>query len=243
MPAYNEAKIIRHSLEETVRTFEAFGCDYEIILIDDGSVDDTLKEALAVAAEYPSVKVKRNLENYGKGRALKKAFRYARGEYVVFLDADLDLHPAQAETLFDIMRLDEADVVIGSKFHPNSKVEYPWTRRFVSFVYFAIIKIMFGLPVHDTQTGLKVFKREVLVKVFPRVLVKKFAFDLEILAIARRLGFKVVEAPIVIEQQRDYGRLGWKAMAQTGWDTLAVFYRMYILRYYDLDSLKPGDRP
>lgn len=234
IPAFNEAAIIKETLLETIKTFDEFGCDYEIIVIDDGSKDDTLKEALKVADAYPAkVKVKRNLENYGKGRALKKAFRYATGAYVVFLDADLDLHPGQVQTLFDIMRLDDADVVIGSKLHPNSEVEYPFLRRCITFIYYCIIKILFGLPVHDTQTGLKIFKAKVLKEVFPKIMVKKFAFDLEVLANAHHLGFKIAEAPIVLKQKREFPRIGTKAIVQTGLDTAAIFYRMYLLRYYD----------
>ncbi len=238
VPAYNEGKTLKNSLEEIVKTFDEFDCDYEIILIDDGSQDNTLSEAIKVAEIHKKIRVKRNLKNYGKGRALKKAFRYVRGEYVVFLDADLDLHPGQVSTLFDILRLDEADVVIGSKLHPNSQVEYPLSRKLVSLIYFLIIKILFGLPLRDTQTGLKIFKRDVLGKVLPKILVKKFAFDLEILANVQRLGYKIAEAPVVLKQQRKYGRLGWSAMWQTGWDTLAIFYRMFILRYYDKDIVE-----
>jgi glycosyltransferase involved in cell wall biosynthesis len=233
VPAFNEEEIIEASLREIVRTFDEFGCDYEVVLMDDGSNDSTLKKGLKMAEKFPRIKVKRNMENFGKGRAIKKAFRYCDGQYIVFLDADLDLHPGQAQTLFDIMRLDEADVVIGSKMHPNSQVNYPYHRRFISLIYYWIIKVMFDLPVHDTQTGLKLFKREVLEKVFPRMLVKKFAFDLEILAIAKHFGYKFAEAPIVLTPQRPYGRIGLKAMAKTGWDTLAVFYRMRIMKYYD----------
>jgi glycosyltransferase involved in cell wall biosynthesis len=233
IPAYNEGAIIKESLEETVKTFTEFGCDYEIIVIDDGSSDNTISEALKVADQYPQVKVKRNMENYGKGRALKKAFRYLSGEYVVFLDADLDLHPGQVHTLFDIMKLDEADVVIGSKLHENSIVEYPLSRKIISRIYYWIIKILFSLPVHDTQTGLKLFKAKVLREVFPKILVKKFAFDLEILANAHHCGYKITEAPIVLKQSRKFSRIGLSAMWQTGWDTLAVFYRMNILKYYD----------
>jgi glycosyltransferase involved in cell wall biosynthesis len=233
MPAYNEAETIRKSLDETIRTFDDFGCDYEILVIDDGSSDNTLAEALKVADGNSRVRVKRNLENFGKGRALKKAFRHATGEYIVFLDSDLDLHPGQVQTLFDIMRLDEADIVIGSKFHPNSSVEYPPSRRFISLIYYFVTKVLFCLPVRDTQTGLKLFKAHVLREVFPKILVKSFAYDLEILANAHRLGYKIAEAPIVIEQKRKYGRIGYTSIWQTAWDTLAVFYRMYILKYYD----------
>lgn len=233
IPAYNEGTIIASSLEEIVKTFDEFGCDYEIILIDDGSTDDTLSRALKFSETRPQVKVKRNMVNYGKGRALKKAFRYVSGEYVVFLDADLDLHPAQVCVLFDVLTLDGADVVIGSKLHPNSIVEYPLSRKIISFIYFLIIKFLFGLPLHDTQTGLKIFKSKVLRQVFPKIVVKKFAFDLEILANVQRLKYKIAEAPVVLRQKRRYGRLGLRAMWQTGWDTLAVFYRMNMLKFYD----------
>ena len=234
IPAYNEGLMIRENLSEVIRTFDDFGCDYEIIVIDDGSSDNTLAEVSKIAGEHPQVKVKRNYENFGKGRALKKAFRFVTGDYVVFLDADLDLHPAQVQTLYDILKLDEADVVIGSKFHPNSVVKYPFSRRIISLFYYCLIKLLFGLPVRDTQTGLKIFKTKVLSEVFPKILVKQFAFDLEILANAYRLKFKIAEAPIVVRQKRGvYGRIGLRAIWQTGWDTLAVFYRMYILKYYD----------
>jgi len=177
--------------------------------------------------------VKKNPFNLGKGRAIKKALHYLSGDYVVFLDADMDLHPVQVQTLFDIMRLDKADIVIGSKMHPNSIVDYPFDRRIISLVYYLLVKFLFNLPCHDTQTGLKLFKTEVLRKVLPRVLVKKFAYDLEVLANAHHLGFRIAEAPIVIKPQRRYGRIGFRAIVTTTWDTLAIFYRMHILKYYD----------
>lgn len=236
IPAFNEGDIIKASLEETVKVFNDFDRCYEIIVVDDGSRDETFSAACQIACQHKNIKVKRNFSNYGKGRAIKKAFRYVDGNYVVFLDADLELHPGQVETLFDILRLNEADVVIGSKLHPNSKVEYPLSRKIVSVVYYMMIKMLFGLPVHDTQTGLKIFKTDVLRRVFPKILVKKFAFDLEILVNAQRLGYKIAEAPIVLERKRKYGRIGWRAFWQTGVDTLAIFYRMFVLKYYEKDG-------
>ncbi|MGE5280557.1 MAG: glycosyltransferase [Deltaproteobacteria bacterium] len=251
VPAYNEEAIIRPSLEEIVgivdgpnivcadplkeivAEFEGMGVDYEVIVMSDGSRDQTIQKAVEVARLNPRIKVKRSLGNYGKGRALKRAFRYCSGDLIVFLDADLDLHPSLAQNLINIMKWEKADVVIGSKFHPMSQVEYSLQRKLISFIYYSLIKLLFGLPLRDTQTGLKVFKRRVLEEVFPRILVKKFAFDLEVLAVAHHLGFKIAEAPIVLRQRRRYGRIGTRALWQTGWDTLAVFYRLNILRYYD----------
>lgn len=233
MPAFNEAEIIKKNVYETINTFKNFGKDFEIIIIDDGSTDNTWQEIKELAERFPEVKITRNMQNYGKGRALKKGFRLAAGDYIVFLDSDIDLHPAQIETFFDIMKLDNADVVIGSKRHPNSVLNYPLERKIISNVYFFFIKLMFGLPIRDTQTGLKLFKYEVLKTIFPKIVVKAFAFDLEILANAHRLGYKIAEAPVHIDSKREFGRIGIKEIFETWVDTLAVFYRMYILKYYD----------
>jgi len=233
MPAYNEAWRISSSIEETAQAFNTFGLPWELIVMDDGSSDDTYEKALTLSEKYPQLIVRRNPVNTGKGRAIKKALHYISGDYTLFLDADMDLHPVQFQTLFDIMRLDKADVVIGSKLHPNSVVDYPLQRKIISFVYYLLVRILFNLPCHDTQTGLKLFKTEVLRNVLPRVLVKQFAFDLEVLVNAHHLGYKIAEAPIILKPQRPFGRIGSSAMFTTGWDTLAIFYRMYILKYYD----------
>ena len=233
MPAYNEAGHIALSIDETAKVFNSLGYSWELIVMDDGSSDDTYERAAALSEKYPQLIVKKNPYNIGKGRAIKKAVHYATGDYVLFLDADLDLHPSQFPALFDIMRLNNADIVIGSKLHPNSIVRYPFQRRIISWIYYLLVRFLFNLPCHDTQTGLKLFKTEVLRNVLPRILVRAFAFDLEILVNAHHLGYKITEAPIVLSTQRRYGRIGPKSILATGLDTLAIFYRMYILRYYD----------
>ena len=234
MPAYNEAYRIASSIQETVATMTDFGCSWELIVMDDGSTDDTYQIARQFQDKFPGkVLAKKNASNWGKGRVIKKAIHYASGDYVVFLDADLDLNPVQIQTLFDIMRMDKADVVIGSKMHPNSVVNYPWHRKIISMVYYCLVKSLFGLPCRDTQTGLKLFKAQVLRDVLPCLLVKKFAFDVEILINAHRLGYKITDAPIVIDPKTHFGWIKPKTILVTLWDTLAIFYRLFILKYYD----------
>ena len=232
MPAFNESEIIEKNIIETIRTFENFKVEFEIIIIDDGSTDETWQRIKELSERFSNVKATRNMKNYGKGRALKKGFRFATGDYVVFLDSDIDLHPAQLETFFNIMKLDNADVVIGSKRHPNSILNYPLQRKIISNIYFFLIKIMFGLPIRDTQTGLKLFKYKVLEKIFPIVVIKSFAFDLEILANAYRLGYKIAEAPVFIDSKREFNRIRLRDLIDTGFDTVLVFYRMFIARSY-----------
>jgi glycosyltransferase involved in cell wall biosynthesis len=234
MPAYNEAHSIAENVCETVETMRALGIDFEIVVVDDGSLDGTHTAAIDALRVWPEcVRIVRCRRNEGKGNALICGTAYSKGEYVAFLDADMDLHPEQLENFFTIMKSRGADVVIGSKFHPQSKVEYPRLRRVYSFFYFMLVRSLFGLPVRDTQTGIKLFKREVLEHVLPRVLVKRFAFDLELLANVHHFGYRIAEAPVVVNFNRVCSRLRLAAVWNVFVDTLAIFYRMRILHYYD----------
>lgn len=246
MPAYNEARHIARNLLEVVETLSSFEYDFEVVVVDDGSPDKTYLEAAKLLSTHRElVRVVHYEENRGKGNALMCGAAFATGEFIVFLDADMDLHPSQLPVFFGIMDAQMADVVIGSKRHPASVVNYPRLRRIYSAVYYSLIKLLFGLPVKDTQTGLKMFRREVIARIFPRILVKRFAFDIEVLANAHRLGYKIVDAPVTLEFQRGaFGRVNIRDVWKIFLDTLAIFYRMRILRYYDtppdttLESLK-----
>lgn len=236
MPAYNEEPSIFEAVEQTIKTLqESLDLDYEIIVVDDGSDDGTYQVLRKTAQASDKVKVVKLNSHYGKGSALKQGFESVRGDLVGFLDADLDLHPSQLGSFLKIMQRTESDVVVGSKRHPESRSNYPKRRRILSFFYHLMICLLFSLPITDTQVGLKLFKYEVLKKVFPKLLVKAYAFDLELLANARRLGYKVVEAPITLnfDRQTRWGRIGLRGIRNMLTDTLAIFYRMYILKYYD----------
>lgn len=235
MPAYNESGHIYKNIMETCGVFEKTKRYFEIIVVDDGSTDSTYIEAKKAECTAENVKVVHYSKNNGKGNALKEGFKHATGDYVVFLDSDLDLHPSQLHRLFRVMRNNRADVVIGSKHHPKSQLHYPMMRKVISRVYAAALKVLFNLPLRDTQTGLKVFNYEVLERVFPKVLCKRYAYDLELLVNANHLGYRVAEAPVVLnfKRPRKWGRIGVNDLYLTGADTLAIFYRLRILRYYD----------
>jgi glycosyltransferase involved in cell wall biosynthesis len=245
LPAYNEAEHIVRNLLETVSVLSKFEYDFEVIVVDDGSPDKTYLHAARLLASHPQrVRVVRYEENRGKGNALMAGTWFASGEYVVFLDADMDLHPVQIPTLLGVAEASGADVVVGSKMHPLSNVDYPKKRRLYSWGYYVLVRALFGLPVSDTQTGLKVFRREVLERVFPLMLVKRFAFDVEVLANAHRLGYQIVNAPVTLDFRRALGRLNWRNVFKMLRDTLAIFYRMKIIRYYDgLDHQRLCDVP
>ncbi len=235
MPAYNEGGNIYENLLETEATFEKLSTDFEILLVDDGSTDNTYEEAQRAARERDRIHVVQCGGNTGKGHALKFGFGNATGEVVIFLDADLDLHPSQVGTLLYIMQDRKVDVVIGSKRHPLSEIHYPRRRKIISYIYAAALGLLFRMPLKDTQVGLKLYRREVLDRVFPKILCKQFAFDVEILANAHRLGYKIAEAPVILNFRRPvrWGNIRFEDLWKTGLDTLAIFYRMHILKYYD----------
>lgn len=233
MPAFNEAGFIERTLRETVAALRCVG-ELEIVVVDDGSVDGTADIAEEFAQSSPvRMWVMRLPGNRGKGHALNAGVRLTRGDLVAFLDADLDLHPRQLLDLIDVMNRSGADVVIGSKLHPGSKVKCPPLRRFLSVGYFWIVRVLFGLPIHDTQTGIKLFRAHVLDVVVPRLLVKRLAFDLEMLAVANRFGFVIAEAPVELDFQRSVGRINLRDAARVFVDTLAVFYRLKLRKWYD----------
>jgi dolichol-phosphate mannosyltransferase len=179
MPAFNEEQVIHRSIQETANTLTSY--DYEIIVVDDGSSDGTYSEAQHVTLGNSRVHAVRCEHNGGKGHALRYGFDYCSGDLVAFLDADLDLHPRQLQSLYRVMRGTDADVVIGSKRHPESRLDYPWHRKIISTVYFGLVKTLFGLSIHDTQTGIKLFRHAVLAKAFPRIQTMGYAYDLELL--------------------------------------------------------------
>jgi len=157
IPAYNEADHIGRCVLETAKALE--GWDWEIIVVDDGSQDGTADQVRQVVAQVENIRLVEYGQNMGKGHVLRYGFSGASGGLVAFLDADLDLHPRQILSLVDILQRERAHLVIGSKRHPQSRLSYPLSRRLLSDVYYLVVRLLFGLPVRDTQTGSKLFRR------------------------------------------------------------------------------------
>ncbi len=232
MPAYNKVQNIKSIIKDTVNALEKYGLGYEVIVVDDGSNDGTYDKLASIAKKYANVKVFGYKENKGKGYALKYGFQFAQGDLVLFLDADSDLPPSQIHLFLCYISRNSTDILIGSKRHLLSEVNYPFLRRFLSRGYSLLITLMFNLNVTDTQVGIKLFRKEVLDQVLPKLLVKKFAFDLELLVNARSLGYNITEMPVVLNYH-NISSVNLRAIWQIFLDTLAIFYRMKILHYYD----------
>lgn len=234
VPAYKQERTIVKDIKQIKGVLEKMRYDYELIVVVDGFVDKTYTKAKKL--QGGKIKVIGYKDNKGKGYAVRWGMGKTKGDLVAFIDAGMDIDPNGLAMILEHMEWYGADIIVGSKRHPASQVEYPLLRKIYSLGYQILIWFLFGLKVKDTQTGLKIFKREVLEKVLPRLLVKRFAFDVELLAVARRLGFKkIYEAPIKInpEQFKFTSTIKFKTVFEMLVDTLAVFYRLHILHYYD----------
>lgn len=239
VPAYKQEETIKKDLQNIDRVLAAGlkDFDYQIICVVDGMVDDTFKEASKIKSDKISVIGYQH--NKGKGYAVRYGVARANGDLISFLDAGMDISPKGIMMCMAHMDWYNADIIVGSKRHPVSRVNYPWFRRIFSIGYHLGIKLLFNLPLTDTQSGIKIFRRPVLEKVLPRLLVKRYAMDIEMLAVARHLGFKrIYEAPIEVTFDQRTSRINWTTIFKMVWDTLTVFYRLNILHYYDDSNQK-----
>jgi glycosyltransferase involved in cell wall biosynthesis len=229
MPCHNEAGGLRHTLQALVAELEPAG-SYEIIVVSDGSTDDSVAIAEQFADEH--VRVLQYPRRGGKGYALQVGLIEARGRYVAFVDADGDIGPEAIGPFLTIMKLYEPDIVLGSKRHPVSRVSYPPLRRLMSWSYHKLTRLLFRVNVRDTQTGLKLVRRDVLAAVLPRLYEKRFAFDLELLVVARSLGYsRVFEAPVRVDYKFS-SQVRPSSVVHVALDTAAIFYRHYVLGSY-----------
>jgi len=222
-PAYNEGENIYANILRVCETLQDY--DFEIIVVDDGSVDQTYAEAKRAEDEGYPVRALAQEENRGKGAALFYGFEHAAGEYIAFLDADLEISPAYLLDLLCLMEERSADVVAGVK--DMSENQFPWARRMMSTLYRRSVSFLFGLKISDTQTGIKLFKREVLEAVAPRLHVSRFAFDIELLLAASRFGYKIEEYPVKIQYRRkgNLGRMNTRNIFGAFWDTIRIYSR------------------
>jgi len=234
VPAYNEEKAIERTITVLSGYLDSNFDDFEIVVVSDGSSDRTFE--FAQKHQSASVKVFEYRPNRGKGHALKYGFSKSQGDLIVFYDTGIDFPPSQIGDFLETLQKAGAGLVIGSKRHPRSTVNYPFVRRLISFGAQSLVKILFNLSVTDTQVGLKVFRREVLSEIMPRIVVRRFAFDIELLALAQHYGFKIIEAPVNLDLQLStaFKLVGGNAIWKILIDTLAIFYRLKIMRFYDL---------
>lgn len=235
IPAFGQEKTIVRDIIRIEKVLEQLRYNFEMIVVIDGMIDKTFEKARKTASK--NIKVFGYEKNHGKGYAVRYGMVRSKGDVVGFIDSGMELNPNGLSMLLEHFEWYNADIIIGSKRHPVSKIDYPFERKLISILSQIFIRTLFGLNIRDTQAGMKFFKRKVIEDVLPRLLVKKFAFDIEILTVAYHLGYKrIFEAPVELNfnfGQSNISQNLIKSIINTFWDTIAIFYRLKILKYYN----------
>jgi len=200
IPAYNEESQIASTLNKTVDFLSGYGRAYEIIVVDDGSKDNTYGIIKKFAADSPRIIVLRSAGNQGKGTAVKNGVMAAQGEYVLFMDADFSTPIDEVEDMLEFLMHDaNYDFVIASRHAPGSRIvrREPPLRVLLGRVYHFIVAILFLRGISDYNCGFKLYRRDVAKKLFGFMSSADYTFDVELLYMAKKLGYRHKEMPVI----------------------------------------------
>jgi glycosyltransferase involved in cell wall biosynthesis len=240
MPYYNPGDNLGRNVTDVVAVLGRTGLDFEVIAVSDGSTDGS--GASIEALDQGRVRHIELARHTGKGEALRVGLTEGRGRYLGFIDADGDLPADLLDQFVARVRSGEVDIVLGSKRHSASDVSYPLVRRMYSWGFQQLVRLLFDLDVRDTQTGIKVLRREVLEDVLPLMVEQRFAFDLELLVVANKLGFdRFAELPVRIER-RFGSTISARAVAGILSDTFSIWWRLRVSHRYGFTKPKARSR-
>src|SRR3990170_1899215 len=227
VPAYNEEDSIEDALGAVDEAVRNRNLPYEIIVVDDGSKDRTLPKAARYASRNCHVRVVSYSPNVGKGYAIKAGFMQTSGEVVVFVDSDLDIDLSMISDYVDALK--HGDIVVATKWHPSSVVAMPLSRKILSRSFNVLVKILTGANIGDTQVGLKVMRKSAFINIFPRLAVKRYAFDVELLTVANLYGLRIIEMPIQLKIKDFFDP---KEVYRMFVDLLGIAYRLRVVHWY-----------
>jgi len=231
VPFYNPGAGLHDYLGRVLQVLDDTGITYEVLAVSDGSTDGS--ESAITDLLGDRCRLLTLPHNAGKGQAVRTGFLVGAGTYLGFIDADGDLPADLLARFVERARSDRPEILLGSKRHPGSVVHYPPARRFYSWGFQLLVLGLFHLHVRDTQTGVKLIRRDVLATVLPLMREEGFAFDLELFVLARRYGFRrLVELPVVINQ-RFSSTVSVRTAAQMLVDTTRIFLRCHLTQVYD----------
>jgi len=218
LPAYNEGKELKDNLEALYCVLDSFGDVFELLIMEDGSTDETPRIAKEFSERYSNVYHYHSDERLGKGNAIKNGFGKAIGDYLVFLDADL---PVDLEVFPMLIQglVDGHDIVVGSRYHPESVLIRGAYKTFKSRLYNYIINKVYGTGIRDHQCGFKAFRKSSIMMVFNQVHDSRFFFDTELLVRAYKVGLSILEVPV---KWRDSDR---KSNINL-WEEVIIVYKM-----------------
>jgi dolichyl-phosphate beta-glucosyltransferase len=237
IPAYNEGKRIGRTLERVLAYLRAQGWDAEVIVVNDGSKDNTADLVRSFGAKHPELHLLENPGNRGKGYSVRNGMLNARGRIVLFSDADLSSPIEEAPKLFQALE-NGADIAIGSRWlrAETQTQRQPLHRQIFGRIFNILLRLTLGLHFADTQCGFKAFKRAAAQEIFPLQQIERWGFDPEILFLARKLGFKVQEVPVA------WGHSG-ETRIHPIIDGAKMFQEMLRIRWYSLSGKYDSGAP
>ena len=235
IPAYNESARLGATLEKVLAYVHAQGWDAEVIVVNDGSRDNTADIVQTYAAKDPALRLVENPGNHGKGYSVRNGMLHARGKTVLFSDADLSSPIEEAPKLFRALDAG-ADIAIGSRWlrAETQTQRQPLHRQVFGRIYNLILRLTLGLQFKDTQCGFKAFKKPAVQAIFPLQKIERWGFDPEILFLARKLKFKVQEVSVA------WGHSGGTRINPLI-DGSRMVMEMFRIRWYDLTGKYDGD--
>jgi len=233
IPVYKQEKTIVADVRHIKQVLDKIRYGYEIIIVVDGILDKSFQNMQKAKLQH--VRVVGLKKNHGKAFAVRTGMHRAKGDYVIFIDAGMEIDPNGISMLLEHMEWYDADIIVGSKRHPASIIRYSPLRKVLSYGYYWFVRALFGIKVKDTQAGIKIFRKKVLIDILPLLVEKKFAGDLEMLVAAyQQKHRRIYEAPIKL----DYSFAQFTSAATFDsirailQDTLAIWYRAYIVGQY-----------
>ncbi|GAB1640534.1 glycosyltransferase family 2 protein [Krasilnikovia sp. MM14-A1259] len=229
VPFYNPGMALRPTVKRIATCLQDAGVGYEVVAVSDGSTDGSEH----TLAGIPGVRVLVNPVNQGKGAALHTGFAAARGTWVGFIDADGDIDPAHLLQYLQVARTSNPAGVYADKRHHLSTSGATGFRKIVSIVYSTLVTLLFLLGIRDSQTGCKIFRRDVLAGLLPSLRERRFAFDLEFFVAAKAAGIRnFIGAPVRLEERTAGSTVGRSAIVRTIRDTFTIFTRLYLRREF-----------
>ncbi|NUM34235.1 MAG: glycosyltransferase family 2 protein [Candidatus Brocadiae bacterium] len=228
IPAYNEEDKIADTLNIVLKYIHTKQWQAEIIVVEDGSKDKTAQIVREFCQRYSCVHLLQNPGNRGKGYAVKEGALAAKGEYVLFTDADNSTPIEEVEKLLSVLEKQKCDIAIGSRALPKSQIEIPQPiyRKMMGKIFNIFFRIILGINVRDSQCGFKCFPQAIGKKLFPYQKLERFSFDAELLYIAKKKKYRVKEVPIVWRNRLE-------SRVNPIKDSIRMFMDLCTIRKYD----------